>query len=245
MNIPYLDVMKNNPLTEKAHLDHLVVGAASLDEGVRWCENTLGITPAPGGAHALFGTHNRLVRLKSAAHPLAYLEIIAIDPSVRPTRDSPLRRWFDLDLPAVHQQLLQTGPRLLHWVASVPDMTSCMTNLYALHIDRGRVIDASRPTPRGLLRWKITVRDDGQRLFGGALPTLIEWGSEHPALSMAESVITLRSLTLQHPQATQLQSALAAIGLDALPVTTGPPGLSAALTLADGSTLRLSHTETA
>lgn len=237
--------MKNTPLTDKAHIDHLVVGAASLDEGVRWCENTLGITPAPGGAHALFGTHNRLVRLKSAAHPMAYLEIIAIDPSVTPTRDTHLRRWFDLDLPSLRQQLQQTGPRLLHWVASVPNITTCVTDLHALGIDRGRVIDATRPTPNGLLHWKITVRDDGQRLFGGALPTLIEWGSEHPALSMAEPVITLRSLSLQHPQATQLQSALATVGLDVLSVTTGTPGLSAELTLADGSSLRLSHAETA
>lgn len=237
--------METNQLTKKPHIDHLVIAAASLNEGVRWCENTLGMTPGPGGAHALFGTHNRLVRLKSAAHPLAYLEIIAIDPSVRPTRDSPLRRWFDLDLPSLRQQLQQTGPRLLHWVASVPDMPSCLADLHALGIDRGRVIDASRPTPHDLLQWKITVRDDGQRLFGGALPTLIEWGSEHPALSMAEPVITLRSLSLQHPQTAQLQSALAAIGLDTLSVTNGPPGLSAELTLADGSSLFLSHAEAA
>ncbi len=236
--------MKTIKLTEKAHIDHLVIGAATLDEGVRWCETTLGITPGPGGAHALFGTHNRLVRLKSAAHPLAYLEIIAIDPSVSPIRDTPLRRWFDLDLPSIRQQLEQTGPRLLHWVASVPDITSCVADLHTLAIDRGRVIEASRPTPHGLLRWKITARDDGQRLFGGALPTLIEWVSEHPALSMSDTAITLRSLTLHHPHTAQLQSALAAIGLDALPVTNGPPGLSAELTLADGSSLSLSHTET-
>ena len=30
-------------------LDHLVVMAASLDEGVAWCEATLGVTPGPGG----------------------------------------------------------------------------------------------------------------------------------------------------------------------------------------------------
>lgn len=238
------DVMKANHLTEKARIDHLVVAAASLEEGMRWCQSTLGVTPGPGGAHALFGTHNRLVRLGSAEHPLAYLEIIAIDPSLTPTRDAPLRRWFDLDAPSVRQQLEQSGPRLLHWVASVPDITASVTDLQALGIDRGRVIEASRPTPQGLLRWRITVRDDGQRLFGGALPTLIEWGTEHPALSMTEPAIGLTSLTLQHPQAEHLQSALSAIGLEGLAVTNGPPGLSARLTLADGSSLSLSHTDT-
>jgi hypothetical protein len=37
-----------------------VVVAASLEQGVQWCERVLGITPGPGGEHALMGTHNRL-----------------------------------------------------------------------------------------------------------------------------------------------------------------------------------------
>ena len=230
-------------MMKEARIDHLVVAAASLDEGVRWCQNTLGVTPEPGGAHALFGTHNRLVRLSSPEHPLAYLEIIAIDASVNPGRAAPLRRWFDLDAPAIHQHLYESGPRLLHWVVSVPNITDSVADLHALGIDRGRVIEASRPAQQGMLRWKMTVRDDGQRLFGGALPTLIEWGSEHPARSMAEPVIALRSLRLQHPLADQLQSALAAIGFMTLPVAVGPPGLSADLMLADGTSLCLSHSE--
>ena len=47
--------------------------------------------------------------------------------------------------------------------------------------ERGRLLEASRDTPAGRLDWRITVRDDGQRLFYGALPTLIEWGATHPA----------------------------------------------------------------
>lgn len=225
----------------KPRIDHLVVGADSLDEGARWCERTLGVTPEPGGSHALFGTHNRLVRLKSTEHSLAYLEIIAIDPAASPTRDAQLRRWFDLDVPSIRQQLRLEGPQLLHWVVSVPHLTKSVDDWRALGIDRGQIIEASRPAANGLLRWKITVRDDGQRLFGGALPTLIEWGEDHPALAMAESGIQLQSLRLQHPEAQQLRSALGAIGLDALPVGIGPPGLSAELTLNDGTPLCLSH----
>jgi hypothetical protein len=29
-------------------VDHLIVAAASLDDGVRWCEATLGVTPGAG-----------------------------------------------------------------------------------------------------------------------------------------------------------------------------------------------------
>ena len=54
--------------------------AASLAEGVAWCEATLGVTPGPGGEHPLMGTHNRLLRIATADFPHAYLEIIAINP---------------------------------------------------------------------------------------------------------------------------------------------------------------------
>ena len=43
----------------ETHIDHLVVAARSLDEGVAWCEATLGITPNAGGEHENYGTHNR------------------------------------------------------------------------------------------------------------------------------------------------------------------------------------------
>ena len=39
-----------------AQIDHLVVAARTLVEGVAWCEATLGVVPGPGGEHALFGT---------------------------------------------------------------------------------------------------------------------------------------------------------------------------------------------
>ena len=77
-----------------AAVDHLVVAAASLDQGVAWCEATLGITPGPGGKHPLMGTHNRLLKIATEPSRDAYLEIIAIDPAAPP----PGRvRWFGLD----------------------------------------------------------------------------------------------------------------------------------------------------
>ena len=231
----------NNP-AHGAHIDHLVVAASSLPEGVAWCEATLGMVPGPGGAHALFGTHNRLLRLRSDAHPQAYLEIIAIDPAATPTRAAPLRRWFDLDDPALRERLQREGPQLVHWVASVPDIDAACAAWQALGMDRGPVIEASRSTPLGLLRWRITVRDDGQRLFGGALPTLIQWGDTHPADGMTDAGLGLQGLTLQHPDADRLRAALTAMGLNDLAgvaVHTGPAGLRADLTTATGQPLSL------
>ncbi len=197
----------------KAELDHLVVIAPTLDEGVRWCEATLGITPDPGGSHPLMGTHNRLLRIDGPDFEHAYLEVIAVDPMVVPTRAPGLKRWFDLDDPALMKRLAQHGPQLCHWVVRTPDVEAARTALHHLGIERGPVLSASRMTPAGLLEWKISVRDDGHRLFGGALPTLIQWGAVHPVGQMAPSSVRLQGLRLQHPQAAQLSQALSCLGL--------------------------------
>ncbi len=209
-----------------AQLDHLVVIAASLDQGVAWCEATLGVTPGPGGQHALMGTHNRLFSIASATYPLAYFEIIAIDPAApAPAR----RRWFDMDDPALQERLRRDGPQLAHWAARVDDAQAAVAALQTLGIDRGAVIAASRPTPQGLLEWQITVRADGQRLYDGTLPTLIQWGEVHPAAAMPASGVTLLSFDLQHPQADTLASACQALALQGVPVQPGPARLQARL----------------
>ncbi len=172
-------------------LDHLVVAARTLDEGVAWCEATLGITPGPGGEHALMGTHNRLFGIGSAAFPRAYFEIIAIDPNAPPPART---RWFDLDHPTL-RQAIAGAPRLIHWVARCPDIHATAAALRGAGIERGEVLRAERPTAGGLLRWQITVRPDGRRLLQGALPTLIQWGDVHPADSMPRSAVTLERLS--------------------------------------------------
>lgn len=211
-----------------AALDHLVVAAPTLAAGVAWCEQTLGITPGPGGQHALFGTHNRLLRLDGPEQdPPAYLEIIAIDPAATPLRAAPLKRWFDLDDPALQNKLQADGPQLIHWVARVPNLDTALGQWAHLGLDRGPAIAASRPTPTGLLQWRLSVRDDGQRLLDGCLPTLIEWGDQHPARSMPASGVRLTGLRLRHPQAELLARALALIDLNGVTVETGAPQLRA------------------
>ena len=106
-----------------AQIDHLVVAASTLDEGVAWCEQTLGISPGPGGEHPLMGTHNRLFKIASAQYPSAYFEIIAIDKCAACGRQHGLKRWFDLDDEVLQPQLKHSGPQLLHFVASTSPMT--------------------------------------------------------------------------------------------------------------------------
>ena len=212
-----------------SHIDHLVVAAASLDEGVQWCEKTLGTTPGPGGEHPLMGTHNRLVSVASPTFPLAYLEIIAIHSGAACARSTGAGRWFDLDDRELQAHLTQSGPRLIHFVARTAGANIAVGALARLGLDRGEVLTASRPTAQGLLRWKITVRQDGQRLFYGALPTLIEWGPVHPARGMPASGVVLQSLSACHPRADALRAAHEAIGLADVEITPGSPNLTATL----------------
>jgi hypothetical protein len=213
-----------------AQVDHLVVIAKSLDQGVRWCEDTLGISPGPGGQHPLMGTHNRLFKIASAQYPQAYFEIIAIDPlAPQPNR----RRWFDMD-EASQQELVNDSPQLLHFVARVARISDSVAAWHELEIDRGAIVQASRPTSGGLLQWQISVRDDGQRLFDGGLPTLIEWGQTHPTTAMPEMGIELRALQINHPQAPVLSAAFKAIGLHGVRVQSGPAQLIASLSTPRG-----------
>jgi len=206
-------------------IDHLVIAADTLEHGVQWCESTLGVTPGPGGEHPLMGTHNRLLRLATDSYPRAYLEIIAIDPfAPHPAR----RRWFDLD-DEMLQDAVRHQPRLVHFVASTADAAPALKALKKLGIERGRLISAQRATPHGILSWRISVRADGQRLFYGALPTLIEWGEKHPSDTMPDSGLALRSLHVCHPRPADLKAAHAAIGLQGVAVEQGAPNLIATL----------------
>lgn len=203
-------------------LDHLVLAARTLGEGVAWCERTLGVTPSAGGRHALMGTHNRVFSIASDAFPRAYFEIIAIDPDAR---DPGRARWFDLD-DARLQAAISHRPRLVHWVARCSDLDATLAALARRGIAAGRALDASRATPAGELRWRIAVPEDGGRRLRGALPLLIEWGAMHPADNLAPCGVTLQSLALD--AGGDDDDALRALGLERYLRDAGAP-LSATL----------------
>lgn len=169
-------------------LDHLVVAASDLEAGVAWCERVLGVTPAPGGKHALMGTHNRLLNTSAPLYPRCYLEIIAID------REAPApqgrARWFDLDQPALQAALRERGPGLIHWVSRVPSLDASLAQWRGEGIDAGEAVAAAR----GHLSWRIALREDGRRLRREGLPLLIEWGAQaHPTDDLPASGVRLLS----------------------------------------------------
>lgn len=189
-----------------ATLDHLIVAAATLADGIDWVAAVAGAAPVPGGKHATMGTHNALLRLSAST----YLEVIAIDPdAAKPAR----RRWFDLDDIALQAELSEQ-PRLIHWVARTDDIeaacAACPLPLGTIHA-----------LQRGDYRWRITIPDDGARPGRGLVPTLIQWDvPTHPAATLPKSNVTLAQLAGTHSDPAPLRAALAALGLgDAIAIT--------------------------
>ena len=232
----------------KTQIDHLVVVAKTLELGVQWSEATLGVTPGPGDEQASQGTHNRLFKLATPTHPLAYLEIIAINPGAKKSTNPLAKRWFDMDDAAL-QAAVATEPRLVHFVASTTALQAARTALKTLGIDRGPALPGSRHSRRGVLHWQMTVREDGQRLFDGALPSLIQWGKAdaaeplrlHPRNSLPRSGVTLQSLSVTHPTVAKLQAAYDAMGLSGVAFETGPANLVATLNTPKGLVTLQSH----
>ena len=125
-----------------AAFDHLIVAAATLEQGEEFIESRTGVRPQRGGKHVAMGTHNSLLKLG----PRAYLEVISIDPQgVPPGR----ARWFELDRPEM-QARLRVSPRLINWVASTPDIDAARR---ACPVDPG----PAHPMSRGDFSWKITM----------------------------------------------------------------------------------------
>ncbi len=226
--------MNNHRL--QTQIDHLVVAARSLDEGVAWCEATLGITPQAGGEHEQFGTHNRLFKIATPRYPMAYFEIIAINPAASSQKRNANKRWFDLDHPALQASIAQE-PALIHFVVNTSDIQLASNTWKAQGLDTGPVVQAQRQTDKGMLQWQITVREDGQRQLGGTLPTLIQWGKAddteptrlHPRNSLPRSGVSLQNIMVTHPAADALKTAYEAVHLKDIEMTSGAANIAAHL----------------
>jgi len=175
-------------------LDHLVIAAATLDQGADWCEALLGVRPLAGGRHAAMGTHNLVLKLDAPEAVHRYLEIIAIDPQV----EAPARpRWFGLDDPALQADLAQRGPRLINVVARSTMLDMHRWGLIQIGIQPGEPFAMSRPAAVGNLEWEFLLKPDGRLLFGGTLPSLIQWKGAHPAQALPPSGVSLQRLQAQ------------------------------------------------
>jgi hypothetical protein len=189
-----------------ASLDHLVVTAPVLADGVAWVEATLGVAMQPGGRHPRMGTHNAVLRLGGET----YLEVVAIDPNApRPPRP----RWFGLDA-------LGPGdpPTLRTWVARTDDLEALVASAME---PPGEILAMER----GPFRWRIAVPADGRPPLDGLAPALIAWSTTGPAPGLDDHGLRLAALEARHPDPERVRRTLAAVGLgDTLVVAPTAPG---------------------
>ena len=179
------------------HLDHIVIAAASLQQGVDYLQRILGVEIPPGGKHHSMATHNHVMQLGNDA----YIEVIAIDPDGEPPRHP---RWFGLDTAQI-RAAIREQPRLITWVINTSD-------IQALASSAG--FDIGMPTRLGRdnLSWDFALPDDGRLLGDGLLPYCIQWHTTpHPSQQMVDNGCLLQELTIHHNRPHWLDDRLDAI----------------------------------
>jgi hypothetical protein len=209
-----------------AEIDHIVLGASSLEAGAAWLEQHLGVRPQQGGVHEGFGTQNMLLGLG----PACYLEIIAPDPNqLAPAHPRP----FDLDDPGV-RTMLEAEPRLLAWVARTPVFDAVVSRL-------GPRAGEVKEMRRGDLHWRMAFPPQRQDM-DNLVPALIQWNGSGASSRLKDSKCRLKALEAEHPEDVAVRAALAERGLEeVLKVRRSPhPRLMAHLVRPDGAEVTFS-----
>jgi hypothetical protein len=186
-------------LSAREAADHLLLGVANRDAGIRWVEERTGVRAVIGGSHPGIGTHNALLSLGGRQ----YLEIIALDPDQTEVAD--------------RYQILKTldAPRLITWAAVSDDIDLTATQWRAAGLDVAGPKPGGRQRPDGtMMRWAtLDVKTD----LAIVIPFLIAWerGMTHPAADSPQGC-RLETLTFAHPQPARVRDTLARMGIDAV-----------------------------
>jgi hypothetical protein len=185
-------------------LDHILLGAASLEVGIAFVEHFTGVGAALGGVHPGRGTWNALLSLGNRR----YLEIIAPDPG-----------QSAVDNPLVSSLRSIQEPRLVGWAAHPGNLTDFAQKLRGAGIAFEGPTPGSRKRPDGkLLKWEIVSLSDTDT---GLLPFFIEWSQDsvHPSVD-APKGCALLSFAAETPDPEKLAATLKTLSLD-LPVKKG------------------------
>ncbi|MGC6522727.1 MAG: VOC family protein, partial [Candidatus Micropelagos thuwalensis] len=136
--------------TPHLEFDHLAITCHKLSAGVEYIRRVFGVEIPLGGQHEFMGTHNAVMAVGDGI----YLEVIAIDPSLKVP---PYPRWFGLGNPRLEDEM-KTQPILMHYVLRTPDMAATLAGLDAGLRDK---IGPVNQGARGDLRWQITINPTG------------------------------------------------------------------------------------
>ena len=164
-------------------LDHIVLGANTLQEGTDYVEKKLGLSLSEIGYHHHMGTHNRVIKIGENI----YLEVLAIDPNANKPKHF---RWFNLDIEE-QQARLKISPQIIGYVIENenPDMLKFYNPFF----------EASRED----YRWEFAMPkcDNNQikneLIESGLVPSLIKWKSKKPVDQMVDNYFELEKIQIE------------------------------------------------
>ncbi|MFX3657741.1 MAG: VOC family protein [bacterium] len=201
----------------KTSVDHLMWGAADLDEGMAEARRLFAASPVPGGSHAGLGTRNALLGLADGR----YLEIIAPDPAQ--------------DLAGTLGAALAdlSHPALVTWALASDDLPAVSRHLQAAGLKMRGPRRTRRARPDGVqLAWDLLFA--GGHDYGNLYPFFIDWhGSPHPAEDLTECG-TLEAVTLETPHPAALRRLLGNVDVPLVMHQAEEPALRATITTAHG-----------
>ena len=167
-------------------LDHIVLGAVTLEEGTEYVERILQAKLSNVGYHKNMGTHNRVIRISNEV----YLEVVAIDPKIKNIKN---KKWFNLDNLNL-QSKLKKSPQIIGYVIEKKDMSI------------SKYYDPFFEASRANFRWQFAMPTsknnilDSQIIETGVIPSLISWKSEKPIHQMKKNQFELISFEIEIPK---------------------------------------------
>ena len=189
-----------------ATIDHVIVGTADLEEGIRQLTELTSVAPERGGQHPGRGTQNALLSLGSRT----YLELIA------PVSGPPPEMEFLSGL----RELSPIG-----WAIGTKDLDATKSRLEAAGFRVSAPRPGSRVRPDGqVLQWRTAALED---IPGDLTPFLIEWSAQtpHPASTSPEGC-TLKSMEIVAPDVERLGKLVAELRLGATVRSGAAPSLT-------------------
>ena len=164
-------------------LDHIVLGASSLDEGTNFLEKLFDLKLSDVGYHNSMGTHNRVVKISKHI----YLELIAIDPKSNKLKH---KRWFNLDNPILQKKLCKS-PQIIGFVIENENQQILKYYDPFFKVSRANYFwDFAMPSLKNNL-----ISD--HLLENGIIPSLINWKSKKPISNMKDNKLELEKFEIE------------------------------------------------
>ena len=193
-------------------LDHLVVIAPTLGEGVAHVRSCTDLDVPFGQRHRYMGSHNHLLQLGDSV----YLEIVALDPD----GDRPHRaRWFGLDDAEAVKADWDAGRRLRAWVARTDAIDLVLAR-------REHVLGRTISLPWTEPQFEFALTDDGALPLNGAAPCVIDRrGRPRSMATMPDLGARLLSFSLAHPDPAAVAALYRELAVDRPPTVAPGPEL--------------------